>query len=246
MKIVTYKYNKLEYPDWLCLQTEEDLGKYADLEEKFQANDFAYVLSTHLNTSRGDFCNTAQHYSKGMAMVSSFATFAQKEKASIIDIAQMQDKLVSQKICNMLDAISAGEYVFINRKGGYHSRFPEEIKIISQTDIDDEKLRRWVYRTDTYEYHVASWRATNIIYHKGKCYYNDESHLYLCDKYNIKEDECLKLIWNKKCKDMEFGIPHLKLSEVYQTVSPPIIPTKQDLDIIENTCKEIERKYNRR
>lgn len=240
MKIVDYEIDNIKYTEMLALYTSEDILKYAKENNNFVGDDFSVCVQLWLqNKISGDFYNVCSHASKSsLPTIAAFTTLSKSTNdTSIFSIANEIDNLQHSKITNMLKAVSQENIVFVNNVGGYHWRNANEIKILYELEITDEQLHNFIYNPKNYM-QEGSNEDVYIIYHKHKCYMDHKfaNHLYLCHKYNVNEDDCIKLIWSKG--GMEYGIPNLKLSPVYDLDKP--ILSKQDLDIIEKQIKYID------
>ena len=241
MKIVDYKIKDMEYPEMLALFTLDDVMKYAKENAEFVSDDYAVCLQIWLQKKiSGDFMNTCAHVSKSyMPHIAAFTAIGRNDghAVSVLEVANEMDRIQNSKIQNMLKAVMDGNIVFVNNVGGYHWRNANEIKILYELEITDEQLHNFIYNPKNYM-QEGSNEDVYIIYHKHKCYMDHKfaNHLYLCHKYNVNEDDCIKLIWSKG--GMEYGIPNLKLSPVYDLDKPVL--SKQDLDIIEKQIKYID------
>lgn len=238
MKIVDYKIEDMEYSEMLALYTFDDVMKYTKENAEFTSDDYSVCLQLWLQKKiSGDFYNVCAHVSRSsMPTIAAFTTLSRTngKSTSVLDIAREMDNLQNSKTKTMLEAISNGNIVFVNNVGGYHWRKPDEITIQYELDINEQQLHNFIYNPKNYT-QCGTDDEVYFIYYKGKCYTDNRfaCHLYLCHKYNIKEDDCTKLIWHKG--SCEYGIENLKLSPVYDFNKP--ILSKQDLDVIEREIK---------
>lgn len=244
MKLRNFRWIQIQniYENMLTLETEQDVLAYAKEEAKRQSLDFEHCLTVYLRDNHRTWENVTAHCSDTkITHVATVAVLSKKDECDLVEIANKVDEIVSDKIQGMLKAIRNNQTVYINANGGYHFRDNNdtEIEILSSIEIDEKDLHNFIWSVKNNEKKVA-WKKTNFCYYKGQTY-DGGTHAFICAKYNLDEDKCLKLIWDKT--GMEYGIEGCNLSPVYETVVPPFIPTKQDLDVIEKTCKEYKKNY---
>jgi hypothetical protein len=145
----------------------------------------------------------------------------------------------------MLHAVKNRQTVYINKNGGYHFRDnnAEDIEILSSVELSEQDMHNFIWHVEPGRKLFTYSKKENFCYYKGQIY-DGGTHIFICSKYQLDEDKCLKLIWNYNGGN-EYGIENLELSPVYQTVATPFIPSKQDLDVIERACKEYTKSYKK-
>lgn len=246
MKLRNFRWFQIQdiYENMLTLETEEDVLTYAKEEHKRQSVDFEKCMTVYVNTNQRTWENVTAHCSDTkITHAATVAVLSKKDECDLIEIANKVDEIVSDKINGMLQAVKSNKTVYINENGGYHFRDNDdkEIEILSSIEISEKDMHNFIWHVKNDRKLVTFRQKENFCYYNGQIY-EGGTHAFICAKYQLNEDKCLKLIWNKN-SGCEYGIEHLELSPVYQTVATPFIPTKQDLDIIEKACKEYSKNY---
>ena len=233
MKIVDYKIANMNYKNLIALYTKEDVMTYIHHQDLFINEDFIKCVRLFVNhTLHTDFWNIVSHRSKSaFETIYAFNYLYNKGFVDTIQVDEQIQTMLSQQLNTMLTMIKDNKVIFINNFGGYHCADLKNIEITYELDITEEQLKDFINNP---KYVRKTKNDIYMIYYKGKLYKDIiPNHIYICHKHNIKEDECVKLIYHKGA--CEYGIKNLQLSPVY-TWDKPLL-SKQDLDKIEDDLK---------
>ena len=230
----------------LLFYTKEDVEQYMEEFSKLVADEFRSTLKRYeRGECSGNYVNCAAHTGYTRVPLIAFSKACSKtEEPNILDIGIAVDEILLEKKEDMLRAVEEGD-IFCNLNGGYGNlkeamKGQANLEVTESETINKGDLHNLIWKLDQ-KCTPSYYNKINVCYYKGKCYFDSfyhYTHTYICHKHNLPEDKVLKLIYDKDYEGSEFGISHLKLSEVYLACDVPIVPSKTDLDIIESIVKE--------
>lgn len=242
-----YKYNaEIQEAEAILIKTPLDLAKYHSELVKYTAEELRLAIIALSKDKIGrTFANIVAHTCKTQlvyaAIVRAHAEFG--DSSNIMHVSLVLDKMLNERKHDMLHLIEENRTIFANQNAGYgdfelSKQLNSSIEILSDFQISDEELHAFVWNLISPD--IANG-AMNIILYRNKIYAGNlttQSHAYLENRYRIPRDLGLKLIFDPNSNVNEYGIDHLKLSNVYQGEFPPFMPSKSDLDMLETKIKE--------
>lgn len=268
MKIIKYEYYPRSDSKWtntgkyMILETLSDLDIYIKETKEYALLSLQNCIRAYSrDTYNHSILDIMAHYSASkLPHVAAIKALAEHEegKCTFTHIEQVLLEQIQERYNTMKEMLNSDRQIHTNQDGGYGDyqisieNLPEwyKYKELEITEnLTEEQIHNFIFRNDGYE---SAYSKNNIVYDRisKKCIYASfyhYTHEYICAKYKLNPDNCLKLIFDyyKECKYQEYGIKHITYSNVYYGNSAPFIPSKQDLDIIENTVKEICKKLKR-
>lgn len=104
------------------IRSESDFCSYFKIEEEKLIHDFKTAVDENMPVSRWDHIYGLLGFSTKTAQITGEAPLL------------VADKILSQKQSDMLEMLSQGKSIFVNKMGGYHEFTDETHKIVEQKD----------------------------------------------------------------------------------------------------------------